>query len=195
MFSVVRFTVFELVLVAVFAAFIGVLGVVPPIFLGGLGVPVTLQTFGVMCVGGLLRPRLAVCSVLVVVVLALFGLPILSGGRGGVGVLFGPTGGFLLGWVPGVLVVSGLCGFLVLRFRRFWVRWLTVFVSCFVGGVLVVYVFGLPWVVGVSGVSLDVAVWGVLVFLPGDLLKAGFAAFLVLYMRDNYGFLLQEEGR
>ena len=45
---------------------------------------------------------------LVLVVMAAVGLPVLSGGRGGIGVLLGPTGGYIVGWVIGTFVVGRL---------------------------------------------------------------------------------------
>ena len=71
------------VLVAVFAALIAALGLVPPITIGILPVPITLQTLGVMLAGALLGPVRGMLSVVVLEVLVLAGLPLLAGGRAG----------------------------------------------------------------------------------------------------------------
>ena len=67
------------------------------------GMPFTLQTFAVALTGYFLKPRHAVLSVTAYLLLGLSGLPIFSAFRGGISVLIGPTGGFLLGFLPLVL--------------------------------------------------------------------------------------------
>src|SRR5690606_30140584 len=92
--------------VAVFAALIAVLGLPGTINAFGGAVPITLQTFGVMLAGLLLGSRRAALAVAVLLLLALAGLPLLAGGRGGLGVLASPTVGSLLGWLPGAFVTG-----------------------------------------------------------------------------------------
>ena len=95
----------ELMYVTMFAAIMGVLGLLPPIMLAFTPVPITLQSLGVMLSGSVLGARLgpkyAALSQLVFMLLVAIGLPLLSGGRGGIGVFFGPSGGYLLGYVAG----------------------------------------------------------------------------------------------
>ena len=79
------------VYVAVFAAMIAAMGLVPPITLGVIPVPITLQTLGVMLAGAMLGPWRGSLASLVVIVLSVAGLPLLAGGRGGLGVLLGPN--------------------------------------------------------------------------------------------------------
>ena len=121
--------------VAVFAALIIVLGTVVVPLPGG--VPITGQTLAVMLAGLVLGPRVAPWSVALVLVLAAIGLPVLAGGRGGLGVFVGPTAGYLLGWVAGVVVIG-----LLMRTGR--PTWWRAAIAAFVGGVLVVYAFGIP---------------------------------------------------
>ena len=64
------------------------------------GVPVTLQTFGVALMGAVLGRRTGTLSILVYLMMGLVGLPVFAGFGGGAGVLAGPTGGFLIGFVP-----------------------------------------------------------------------------------------------
>ena len=94
---------------AMFAAIVAVLGLMPPIPLPFIPVPITLQTMGVMLAGSFLGKRLGFISMLLVVVIVLLGVPILSGGRGGMAVLAGPTGGFFIVWP----FAAFLIGFLV----------------------------------------------------------------------------------
>ncbi|MCF6468325.1 BioY family transporter [Nonomuraea sp. MG754425] len=157
--------------VAVFAALIAVLGLPGSLNVFGNAVPITLQTMGVMLAGAILGSWRAALAVVVLLVLVAAGLPLLAGGRGGLGVFTGPSAGFLLGWVPGAAVT----GWIVERGGRDpGIVRLTV--ACLVGGVGVIYLFGIPVQALVTGVSLGQAALLSLLFLPGDLVKAVVAA-------------------
>lgn len=168
----------DIVLVALFAALIAVLGLVPKVDLPFLaGVPITVQTLGVMLAGLFLGPRRGALAVLLLVFMVLLGAPFLSGGRGGLGVLFGPTAGFLLGWIPGAFLV----GFVFALFQRLAPSKVLInaFVACLVGGVVVIYAVGIPVLAWRAAMPIDQAVAVSLAFIPGDLLKAALAAGLV----------------
>ena len=96
----------DLVLVALFTALVAVLSIIPPIPMPFIPVPVTLQTFGVMLTGLILGPRRSGLVLLLYVLVAMIGIPILPGGRAGLAVLAGPTGGFLLGMIPGAMLTG-----------------------------------------------------------------------------------------
>ncbi|MCL2091320.1 MAG: biotin transporter BioY [Micrococcales bacterium] len=160
--------------VALFAAVIVALGAVPSLYAFGLAVPITAQTLGVMLAGAVLGPRRGTAAVAVVIVLVVASLPVLSGGRGGIGVITSPTGGFLLGWLPAVLVVGLLARHalrLPVRFRAFGLVG-----ACLVGGVGVDYALGIPWWAVVTHQDLLLTAGQAAAFLPGDLLKAVLAA-------------------
>ena len=176
----------DVVNVALFAALIALFGLVPRIDLPFLaGVPITVQTLGVMLAGLLLGPRLAALSVLLFLFMVLLGAPFLSGGRGGLGVLFGPTVGFLLGWIPGALLVGLVYLGLTqpapnaqkYRVPR---RGLSIFsaaaLASFLGGVLVIYALGIPMLAWRANMPLEQAAAVSLAFLPGDILKLVIAA-------------------
>ena len=167
----------DLARIAVFAALIVVLGMVTVPIPGG--VPITAQTLGVMLAGAVLGPRLAPLSILLVLTLAAVGLPVLAGGRGGLGVFVGPTAGYLLGWIAGVVVVG-----LIVRGGR--LTWWRAGLATVVGGILVVYLFGIPVQALVLGTDLGATALSSLVFLPGDLLKAAAATALTLALRRAY---------
>ena len=157
-----------LVRIALFAAIIAVLGLLPPfaIPLAG-GVPITAQTLGVMLAGLLLGARQGALAVLLFLFVVALGAPLLAGGRGGLGVFFGPSAGFLAGWIAG----AWTCGALMRRMARLPV--LPAAIAAAVGGgILVVYAFGVPVLAWKADLSLLQALAAGAVFLPGDLLKA-----------------------
>lgn len=156
--------------VALFAAVIVALGSVPSLYAFGMAVPITAQTLGVMLAGAVLGPRRGTAAVAVVVVLVAASLPVLSGGRGGLGVITSPTGGFLLGWLPAVLVV-GLLARQALRLPTR-ARAFGLVGACLVGGVIVDYALGVPWWAVVTHQDLLLTAGQAAAFLPGDLLKA-----------------------
>ena len=70
---------------------------------------ISLQFLAVLLIGGLLPMKYALLSILSYLTLGALGLPVFAGFGAGLGVLFGPTGGFLLGFLPSVLVFDLLC--------------------------------------------------------------------------------------
>ena len=168
----------DIVFVSLFAALIAILGLIPKIDLPFLaGVPITVQTLGVMLAGLFLGPRRGALAVALLVFVVLLGAPFLSGGRGGLGVLFGPTAGFLIGWIPGALLV-GLVFFLLQRLAPSKVL-INAFMACLVGGIVVIYSVGIPVLAWRAAMPMDQAVAISLAFIPGDLLKAAIAAALI----------------
>jgi biotin transport system substrate-specific component len=131
-------------------------------------VPVTLQTLAVL-LAGIVMKRYAVCPVLLYLVLGAFGLPVFHNGMSGLGVLFGPTGGYLVGFVPAALI-SGL-GYESARKE--------IAICSLILATGVIYLTGIGWLVLSTGMAVQAAiVSGMLPFLPGDLLK-GIAAYLI----------------
>lgn len=163
--------------VAVFAALIIVLGTVVVPLPGG--VPITGQTLGVMLAGLILGPRIAPLSIALVLALAALGLPVLAGGRGGLGVFVGPTVGYMIGWIVGVVVIG-----LLMRTGRF--TWWRTALAALVGGVAVVYAFGIPVQAHVTGVPIDLTALSSLAFLPGDLIKVTAATLVAVALRRAY---------
>lgn len=159
------------VLIALFAALIVVLSLIPPIPLPAIPVPITLQTLGAMLAGAMLGPLRGALACLLYLALAAIGLPVLPGGRGGLGAFFGPTGGFLVGMVAGAYVTGWLARRLAARARGA-AQAAAYVLACVVGGILVVYAFGVPWLAVVAKMELAKAALAVAVFLPGDVAKA-----------------------
>lgn len=182
----------DLVLIALFTALVAVLSLIPPIPMPLIPVPVTLQTFGVMMTGLILGPRRAGLVLLLYVLIALIGIPVLPGGRAGLAVIAGPTGGFLLGMIPGAFLTGWLAGKPVPQAvqltgtQAFW-QISRCWMACVIGGVLLVYSIGIPWLAYVAKMDLSKAGLLMLAFVPIDLGKALLAALISHRVRRYQG--------
>ncbi len=176
--------------VAMMAALIAALGLVPPITLGVVPVPITLQTLGVMLAGALLGPWQGFLSSLIVVVLGFAGLPIFAGGAGGLGILAGPSGGYVVGWAPGAFIIGLLVKYIALKPRALWLRYLLVAASAVIGGIGVIYAFGIPWTSVAGGISFKASLIGAGAFVPGDSAKAVITALVAVTIHRRYRSLL-----
>lgn len=171
----------DLAYIALFAAITAALGLAPPVPVPVIPVPITAQTLGVMLAGSILGARRGGLSQLAFVGLVAAGLPLLAGGRGGLGVLSGPSAGFVLGFPVGAFVVGWLT-------ERMWAGYdlKRALAATIGGGVLAIYAIGIPFLALRGGLSLAQATVGSLVFLPGDLLKAVIAAGAAVTVRRAY---------
>ncbi|MDQ6794843.1 MAG: biotin transporter BioY [Chloroflexota bacterium] len=136
----------------------------------GSPVPVTGQTFGVLLVGGALGFRRGLAAVALYVLLGLVGLPFFAEGKGGLQVILGASGGYLIGFV--------LAGSLIGRLAELgWDRNLLGAVGAMLIGNALIYVVGLPWLAVVTGWDASKTLkLGLEPFIVGDLLKLALAA-------------------
>jgi biotin transport system substrate-specific component len=178
----------DLALIASFAALIAALGLTPSLYLFGSTVPITLQTLGVMITGSLLGWRRAAMAVGLFLLLVAAGLPLLSGGRGGISVFQGPSAGYLVGFFFGAAVTGWLVERLWPRYPVWWG-----FAANVIGGIAVVYAIGVPVLMWRTGLHLDKALWtGAAIFLPGDFSKAIVATVVAAGVHRGYPTLVQE---
>jgi len=149
---------------AIFAALIAVLGLVS-IPLPISPVPLTGQSLAIMLAGSILTPRQAGFSVLTFLLLGAVGIPVFAGLTGGIGILVGPRGGYLIGFLVGAIIIALLKG----KKNTTW----RLAVANIVGGILIVYTLGILWLSFVTGMGLEKAFMaGALPYIPGDLFKA-----------------------
>lgn len=165
------FSATGLALIAVFVGIIAALGLVPAISIPGVLVPITLQTLGVMLAGAVLGKWRGTAAVLVFLVLVALGLPLLAGGRGGLGVFVSPSAGFLIGFPFAAFVI----GWLTERVNAARSLPRGIAVNVF-GGIVVLYVFGIVGMSLIGHLPLVKAATVSIVFVPGDLVKAIAAA-------------------
>ena len=161
-----------IVLVSLFAALIAVLGLAPKVP-GPFGVPITAQSMGIMLCGTVLGAKRGALAVLLFITLTAIGLPLLSGGRGGLGVFAGPSSGFIIGF-PIAAYVAGLITTKLKMVKIFYSSLL----GAIIGGIFVLYI---PGIIGMSlalGKSISEATVIALIYIPGDLIKAFLCATL-----------------
>ncbi|HEX5828296.1 MAG TPA: biotin transporter BioY [Candidatus Limnocylindrales bacterium] len=154
----------HLLLVVVGAVFIFLTAKVS-VMLPGNPVPFTLQNFGVLVVGGALGLRRGGAAALLYVALGVIGLPFFAEGKGGVSVMWGATGGYLVGFVVAAAVVGRLA-------ELGWDRRIGGAIGATAIGTVVIYALGVPWLAFVSDMTLGEAIQvGLLPFLVIDTVK------------------------
>ena len=167
------------ILIATFAALTAALGLLPPIPVPVIPVPITAQSLGVMLTGCLLGPRRAALSMGLLLLLIALGLPLLAGGRGGLGVFVSPSVGFLIGWPLGAFVIG------VTARPEGTGAWRYV-LACVLGGIGIVYLTGVPGIALISNLPLTTAAVATAAFLPGDLVKATLAGLIAASVKRAY---------
>jgi len=153
------------------------------IFLPFSPIPLSLGTLAVYFCAILLGSKQSLISVSIYLLLGFVGLPVFSGFTGGAGKLFGPTGGYLIGY----LFLALICGIFADKFSG-------KPLPCLGGmilGTLVCYLFGTIWLTYQASMTFSQAFFSaILPFLPGDILKMVFGLFIGLQIRKRLHSLL-----
>ncbi|MGL3804745.1 biotin transporter BioY [Paeniglutamicibacter sp. R2-26] len=183
----------DLALVAVFAALIAVLTLVPAVPVGALGVPITLQTLGVALTALILGSLRGASAAALYLAVGLAGVPIFAKFSGGLGTLAGPSAGYLLSFPLAALVTGALATLVLRKFTRRRLLWL--FLAALGGSILVVHPLGILGMSLNAGIPLQQAFLYDMAYWPGDLVKSFIAASIALSVfkafpklaRRNYG--------
>ncbi|MCC3144409.1 biotin transporter BioY [Halanaerobium sp. Z-7514] len=123
-------------------------------------VPITLQTFFVILSGRLLGKKYGALSQITYLLLGAAGLPIFSGGRGGLGVLAGPTGGFLISFITAAWIAGHYYN---QEKKNFFI---------YAAAVLSNYIIGSTYFILITGTEIPAALsMTVIPFIPGDIFK------------------------
>lgn len=127
-------------------------------------VPISLATFAVCITTYIIGLKRGVLCTFLYLLLGLVGLPVFSGFSSGPGKLFGPTGGYLVGY----LFLALICGYIVDKFRsKLWLHFIGM-----IAGVAACYLFGTVWLAYLKHLSFAAALAaGVIPFIPGDIAK------------------------
>lgn len=148
-----------------------------------LVVPFTLQTFAVFWVLEFLGGKRGTMSIVIYIILAAIGVPVLSGFKGGIGALLGQTGGYILGFI--------FTGLIYWLFESMFGNKIPVRITALILGLIACYAFGTTWFMvvyaGSSGpIGLGTALsWCVLPFIIPDILKMILAFTLALKLKTR----------
>ena len=169
-----KLTTYQLTLTAVMAAVICVLGPIS-IAIPVSPVPISLGSMAVYLAVTVLGMKLGTLSCLIYLLLGLVGLPVFAGGSAGAAKLFGPTGGYLIGYLFLALIAGAFVG----RFAEN--KWKNIAFAALgmILGTIVLYALGTAWLAYSAGMDFQAALWaGVIPFIPGDLVKMVIAVLL-----------------
>ncbi|MGO4491840.1 biotin transporter BioY [Arthrobacter sp. 2YAF22_2] len=189
-----RWNATDLGLIAVFAALVAVSAVVPAIPVGALGVPITVQTLAVMLTGLVLGGGRAFAAVGLYVLLGLAGLPIFSGGRGGLGVLAGPSAGYIIAFPLAAAAVGWLAAVVLHRVSRK-LRAVALFAAAMAGSIVFVHTLGILGLMLNARLDLSKAFLADLVFYPGDVIKNVLAVSIAVALHKAFPDLLVRRAR
>ncbi|MBO1001740.1 biotin transporter BioY [Pseudogracilibacillus auburnensis] len=174
-------TLKDMMYISLFAAIVGALAFFPPIPIPFIPVPITAQTLGVMLAGGILGARRGGLSLLLFVLLVAIGAPLMAGGRGGLGILFGPGGGYILAWPIAAFVI----GYLTEKSIHHLKYWKLILINTF-GGIIIVYLIGVTYLAILTDVPWGATAISSLVFLPGDFTKVLIASAITIKLHQAY---------
>jgi len=178
----------DIALVASFAAFIAVCAILPGIPTGS-GVPITLQTFGVILAGLVLGWRRGALAVLLYLAVGFAGVPVFAQGHSGLSVLSGASAGYLIAFPFG----AALAGFLANGAAKAtgYARYTILFTSGLFASLLTIHVGGIIGLMIKLGIDFGAAVTIDVVYLPGDILKNLAAAAVAYTLFRAYPDLLR----
>ena len=187
-----RWDATDLALIAVFAAIVAGSALIAAIPVGGLGVPITLQTLAVMLTGLALGPGRAFAAVGLYLVLGFAGLPIFSGGRSGLGVLAGPSAGYIFGFLLAATAVGALTAVVLRRTAAHATktRAVLLFVAAMLSSIVFVHGLGILGMMLNAKLSLSAAFLADLAFYPGDVIKNILAVTVALALHKAFPDLL-----
>jgi biotin transport system substrate-specific component len=183
-----RWNATDLGLIAVFAALVAGAALVPGLAVNGFGVPITFQTLAVMLTGLVLGPGRGFAAVGLYTLLGLAGLPIFSQGRSGLGILAGPSAGYIIAFPIAAGIVGWLATVVIRRTTKTRALWL--FLSATVTSVVVVHSLGVAGIALNTKATLEQAFLSDLVFYPGDIVKNILAAVIAVALHRAFPDIL-----
>lgn len=139
-------------------------------------VPISLTNFAIYLSLYLLDWKKGTVSYILYLLLGLVGLPVFSGFTGGVGKLAGPTGGYIIGFIP-MAIIAGIV------IDKYTEKWLLCLLAMIIG-TIVCYALGTAWLAYEAKMDMMAALWaGVIPFIPGDLVKMALAILIAPKIR------------
>ncbi len=171
----------DIVYSAMMAGLIIVMALFPPIPIAFTLSPITLQSLGVMLAGSLLGAKRGFISLLLFLLLMVANFPVLSGFVGGAQQFLTVSGGFLIAYPITAFIIGWLT-------ERFWnkLNFVICFFINFFGGIVILYLIGVPWMSYIAKISLVHGFYFSLSFLIGDTIKVLMACWVSMLFKKHY---------
>ncbi len=167
----------QLIICSLFAALTAILSQIS-IPLPFTPVPINLATLSVLLAGALLGKKVGAISQVVYALLGVIGLPVYANFMSGIGVILGPTGGYIIGYIIAAFVV----GIIIEKSNNSLMTY--IFSMCL--GMISCYILGTAWFMYVTGNNLmSSLVMCVFPFIPGDIIKIILGAFLAKRLHNK----------
>lgn len=165
-----------MIVTALFAAIISILAQVAiPM---PLGVPITGQTLAIGLAATILGSRYGTLSVLLYLIIGAIGVPVFAQLSGGLGILLGPTGGFLIGFIPATFIMGYYLEKTKFTFgHAVFANIIGMFITLFIGTAWLKFVAEISWIAAFAG--------GFTPFIIGGLIKVFIAASVGIIVRDR----------
>ncbi len=182
----------SIVFVALFAALTAACAFVA-IPVPGTPIPIVLQNMMVVLSGLLLGPILGTAATVLFIVAGILGLPIFSGGTGGMAKIMGPTGGFIIGYAFASLVAGLICARPRIGRKTSIIR-IIIAALC---GFVVMYIPGvLHFMRSLDKTFAETMALCVTPYLPGDLVKMVISILIAAPLRKTVAtFVFQDESK
>ena len=169
--------------IAMIAVMTAVTCVLAPLSIPIGPVPISLTNFAIYLSLYLLDWKKGTISYILYLLLGLVGLPVFSGFTGGIGKLAGPTGGYIIGFIPMAIVA----GIIIDKFHQRWIQILAMII-----GTAICYAFGTAWFCIQAGYTVSAALAVcVIPFIPADLIKMVIAMIIGPEIRKRLGAVAQ----
>ena len=145
------------------------------------GVPIVLQNMFILLAGLLLKRNWAIITIITYLILGSLGLPVFAGGKGSIAHFYGPTGGFLISYLPAVFIISLISGLKVIKTKRVILDSIAL-----LAGIAVIYILGIPWLAyrlpAIDTLQKALAV-GFYPYIGFDILKAAACVAIAKFIR------------
>ncbi len=149
-----------------------------------IGVPITLQTMVVAIIGGILSFRNSFIAVLMYLLIGAIGVPVFASFTSGIGVLAGPSGGFLYAFIVTAPAVALIIKYLdVDNLDNVYVKYIVYFITFFLITSILVLIIGSYQMMIVLGMNYTQTLKALVVFIPGEIIKSIAAALIVVKLK------------
>lgn len=150
--------------ISITSLFAALICVISPFSISVGVIPFSFSTFIIYIIGALSKKSMSFISILIYIFIGIIGLPVFSNFTGGIGSILGPTGGFIIGYIPCIFIIS-----LFVNIRR---QNILLYPLSMIIGTLILYIFGCIWfMIQAQNTFIESLIITVLPFILFDIIK------------------------